>query len=90
MTSNDLNQTTLTPTHSNKTGLGLISPIGQGPRLPAHETPSIHACLYACIHLFVMFFTPQPLSIVYTHGVRMGWWAAVKSLSMLYLRNRKV
>ena len=28
--------------------------------------------------------------IVFTHGVRMGGWAAGNSLSGLYLRNRKV
>ena len=28
--------------------------------------------------------------IVFTHGVRMGGWASGKSLSGLYLRNRKV
>ena len=39
-------------------------------------------------------FTPQPLKdcrgIGFTHAVWMGGWVAGKSLSGLYLRNRKV
>ena len=46
------------------------------------------------INSFQLCFYPTALKgcrgIVFTHGVRMGGRAAGKSLSGLYLRNRKV
>ena len=60
--------------------------------------PGIHCVKTQCLvfmGFFFPFFTPQPLRAV---GVLFspvvsgwaGWWASGKSLSGLYLRNRKV